>query len=184
MTNSTAPAKPSKPKATRQRYAVELMNHARGRWVAGDSINQIAEAIGAPRSSVRRWLEGVKRGQQQVVQLSREASEALEPWPVNAPSAHPGAEGEPAAPGARGVKPDSLSEPAPIAFPDIDQIGARLILGNANALDAIHRLLVNPEWLLGQSAEAIAGLYRVLSDKGIRILSAVRAPEPEVSGGV
>lgn len=152
MSNSTDQPKPRR----QQSYPDEVKNHARARWKAGDSAAQIAEAIGAPLSSVKRWVKGTERSSLPVVQLSREASSKTKTEPEEPPTV------------------------------DIDRIAARLIDGSSNALDAIGRLVATgdgSDWLKGQGAHELAILYGVISDKLVRVLAAHRT-QPEERGGV
>lgn len=144
--------------APKQRtYAEEVKNHARARWAAGDTRSQIAQDLGAPEATVKNWVKGVQRGQiVQVVQLAHEVHQVTQP------------------PGISSAAP---LEPLPL--PDINQIGARLLSGSTNALDAIHKLVGLDDWLKGQDAASVAVLYRAIADKLIRVLEAVSVHESE-----
>lgn len=57
---------------------------------------------------------------------------------------------------------------------NIDAMAWRLVGGSFDALDAVHRLAQDPDWLRRQNAADVAIFFGVISDKLIRVLEAVR----------
>lgn len=140
-----------------KRYPSEVKNHARARWKAGDSLDEIAASVSAPKSTVQGWMQNTPRDLGQQVVLAREAV------PPSVPN---------------------NNQPPQV---NIDEVAAGLVHDYRSAVGSIARLIATgdgSDWIKGQGAGELAVLAGVLSDKLLRVLGSYRRIDSSPAIGV